>query len=872
MLRKRCRFLIVTSLTFCLSSILFFSLTASTAKKATALKLTPQQIATILGWEPYATDNHICRGYYQEAPITMPTDAVAKETVWRADRVVLWRKKQSHAHGHIVLTQAGRQITGDNLTSYPNPKTHKPERWDIYGNVHLREPGMLAVGTEANVNMKKKTAILHNATFRYQVTKRDRQEVYNAQHQLKTVYIEGKNFRGQAKKIQQLKPKLIQLQQASLTACDPYSNMWKLKSGKLILNQTSGVGVAHNARLLIHGVPILYTPYFRFPIDNRRRSGFLLPGFSSSSISGINFNWPYYWNIAPNYDMTITPNYYSKRGLQLSSLFRYLNPLGNGQLYFSLLPDDKVFRDFQQEVANGSQYPTAPNNEKNKLANASTNRMQFAWQDNTRYNPYLSSNININYVSDDYYLQDFPNGAPFTNNNDIFADLLTTTQLTQSASLNFAVQHWAISTLVENFQTLHPVTLTKTKDQYARLPEIDINGSYPESFLGLNYGLNSQITDFQHPLLEGNFPTTLASVTGMRYHAAPAVDAYLGKPWGYLNPKLTIDGTFYSVANPVTKLQQKNSMERTLPIFDLDSGLYFDRETHFGNTQYIQTLEPRLFYLHVPYVNQDNLPLFDTSISPSFTFAQLFTTNRFQGFDRVGDANQVSLGVTSRFINKESGQDALDFSIGQIYYFRNRVVQANTNNPPKPLDKTDTEAVSPMVGELNWNFLRHWEMTGNFAYDTINHWMQNANLGVKYHTDNNHIITGSYSLVKQTSADNSNLKQINLGISWPISTRWQALSGVNYSISSNYTPTYLYGLQYSSCCWSLRVLTSRRYVGQTSDNTRKYDKTVYLQFLLTGLTSIGTSNNGSSSPSDILNYVIPGYDDDFGKRRFLNST
>lgn len=871
MSRKRFRFLTIISLIFCLSSILFFNLTANTIKKATTLKLTPQQIAAALGWQPYLNDNHICRGYYKEAPITLPPEAEPKETVWHADRAVLWQKKQSHAHGNIVLTQAGRQITGNNLISYPNPKTHKPARWDIYGNVHLREPGMLAVGTEAYVNIKKKTAILHNATFRYQITKYDRQKVYNTQHKLKEIYIEGKNFRGQAKKIQQLKPKLIQLQQASLTTCDPYSNVWQLKSGKLILNQAAGVGVAHNARLLIHGVPILYTPYFRFPIDNRRRSGFLLPGLSNSSISGINFNWPYYWNIAPNYDMTITPNYYSKRGLQLSTLFRYLTSLSSGELYFSILPNDKVFGDFQQAVANGSEYTgNDKKNERNKLAHASTNRMQLAWQDNTRYNAYWSSGVNINYVSDDYYLQDFPNGAPFTNNNDLFADLLTTTQLTQSANVKFAAQHWAINTLIENFQTLHPVNLNATQDQYARLPEIDINGSYPESFLGLNYGLNSQITDFQHPLLESNFPTTLPSVTGMRYHVAPSIDAYFGKPWGYLNPKLMLDGTFYSLTNPVTKLQQKNSMERTLPIFDIDSGLYFDRDVYFGNHHYIQTLEPRLFYLHVPYVNQNNLPLFDSSISPSFTFSQLFNTNRFQGFDRIGDANQLSVGLTSRLINKESGGDDLDFSVGQIYYFRDRVVQANKQNPPVPLDKTDTEKVSPVVGQLDWHFLHNWEMTGNFAYDTVNKWVQNANLGVTYHTDNNHIITSSYSLVKQTNAEHTNLKQINLGISWPISTRWQALSGVNYSISSRYAPTYLYGLQYSSCCWSLRILTSRRYVGQTSANTRQYDKTIYFQFLLTGLTTVGTSTNGSGSPSNILSYVIPGYDDNFGKRRFLS--
>ena len=874
MLGKGLRFFTTLSLVMFFANPLYAKVMPSSDKHHTT-HLTPAQVADALGWVPYTNNDHICRGFYKELPITMPTNAVNKETVWHADRAVLWQKKRSHAHGNVVLTQAWRQITGNNLISYPNKKTNRPEKLDIYGNVHLRESGMLAVGTTANLNVEKKSAVLHNATFRYQMTPQAKQRVLDKHHQLKEIYIKGKSLRGHAKTIQQLKPKLIKLQQATITTCDPYSHVWQLKSSSLLLDQKSGVGTARNARLLLHGLPILYMPYFRFPIDNRRRSGFLMPSIGRSSNSGLNLSWPYYWNLAPNYDMTITPNYYSKRGMQMASLFRYLDKLGTGELYFSLLPGDRAFSNFQHAVASGNApYPRSSSDQKNKLANASTNRYQLAWQDNTQYNPYWSSNVNLNYVSDDYYLQDLNNGAPFANNNGLFADLLTTTQLTQTANVKFATQHWGVNAEVENFQTLHPITLTTTHDQYARLPEININGVYPESFLGLNYNLSSEITDFQHPLFENDFKTNLASVTGMRYHVAPSINSYWGRAWGYINPQVTLDTTAYSLTNPVTNLKQQHSMNRTLPIYDIDSGLYFDREVHFGKADYKQTLEPRLFYLNVPYVNQNAFPNFDSSLSPSLTFDQLFNTNRFQGYDRVGDANQLSVGVTSRFIKNSSGEDILDFSLGQIYYFRNRNVQINKEQDPAPaLSTAETTKVSPIVGQLNWQFRHYWTATGNFAYDTSNHWMQNANLGVTYRSDNNHILSGSYSLVKQispsTSTDISNLQQINLGLSWPITTRWQALSGVNYSIASKYAPMYLYGLQYNSCCWAIRALTSRRYIGHQSNGARQYDQSIYIQFLLTGLTAVGTSTNGSSSPTDILAYVIPGYKDNFGKTRLF---
>ncbi len=855
--------------------LLLATVTTARSKTTSATSWTPPspaKVAKLLGWIPYPDNKHICRGYYQQLAIAMPSNDMTNMTTWKADRAILWQQKPSYAYGHVVINQTGRQITGDTLIMYRNKSTNRLATCDIYGNVHLQQPGMLAVGSKARVNIQKKTATLNHATFRYHMTPPNKKIAYDEKHHLRTVQIQGKNLRGNAVQIHQVNPKLITLRDVSITTCDPFSDAWRLKARSLRLDQITGMGTARNATLLIHGVPIFYTPYLLLPIDNRRRSGFLAPSFSNSSQSGFTFYLPYYWNIAPNYDMTITPNYYSKRGLGTSSWFRYLNHHGNGQIYFSLIPGDKRFAGFKNDVAKGTKYPgTGANHEsqKNTLASDSANRYRLGWLDNIQYNPYLSTKIDINYVSDDYYLQDFGNRFTDSSHNDAYGNLVQTTQLTQLANLLLTLPHWAISIETENFQTLHPITLGTNipQDQYARLPQININGSYPDALWGLNYNLGIEFTNFQHPLLEGNFPTTLPTVTGMRYNVAPSIGANFSRPWGYLKPNITLESTIYHLSNPVASLQQQRSLQRHLPIYNIDAGLYFDRSIHLGNTPYTQTLEPRLFYLSVPYVEQNNLPLFDTQVNSSLTYAQLFNTNRFQGLDRFGDANQFTIGVTSRFIKNSNGNDIFHVSLGQIYYLRHRQVQANQSNPPAALSETDTAKVSPLVGTMQWQFLDHWSATGNIAYENINHHVKKGNLGIKYQIDNQHILNTSYWFVRgENGADD--LRQVNLGISWPLGARWQTLGGIHYDISQHYTPNYLYGMQYKSCCWAVRLLAGRRYLGFKSDGkTRQYDQSIYLQFSLTGLMSIG--NQDSNSTDHFLKYTIPGYQDNFGREHFF---
>lgn len=847
------------------------------------VELTPSQVAEILGWVPQPNKPILCHGYYQEQPITLPVNVPANATTIAGQEGDFHRDEPSTLRGDVVITQQNRQVTGNAAQSIPNPKTHQAEFLTINGDVHVRQPGAVARGDQAQINLLDNSAWIENVVFRYQPVGTTPEPVYDQQRRLTMLQVQGTNYRGTAKQFDQVRPKLINLTHVTITSCNPYSQAWDLSANKIILDQTDGIGTAYNTWIAIHGIPVFYTPYMRFPIDNRRKTGFLFPSLSSSSVSGWGFGVPFYWNMAPNYDMTVTPIYYTKRGTQYNDLFRYLTWESSGEMYFSALPGDKVFAANKNTWTQpGSSGPTA---EQNKLAATSDNRYQFAWQDNTQYTPSWSSQVQFDYVHDDYYILDFGD-APMFNSTNPFLALLPNTQLSQMVSTTYATDHWSLTGLLQNYETLHPVTLGTQQDQYSRLPQITLTGTYPHSFLDLDYHLSTQFTDFQTPLWEFNYPTNVypnppsgvpagTAVTGDRYDAAPSIDLPLTQVWGYLKPQITFEGTAYSLNVPNPLITQKGQVTRAIPIYDIDSGLYFDRDTTFGKEEFTQTLEPRLFYLNVPYVNQFGLPIFDTSLNPIATYDQLFSTNQFTGIDRIQNANQVTAGVTSRFIKSDTGYDVLDMSIGDIYYFTDRQVELATVPlvPPNPILNSNTEKFSPIVSQINWQFRHFWTATGNLAYNPISHFVQNSNVSLTYNADNNHIVSSSYGFVQNgdpfvsyTSPEN-NFQQFSLGMSWPLNYQWQFLAEENYNVSHGYFQTYFYGLEYHSCCWAIRLLNSKTYTGIEPNTTAPmYDNQVYLQFTLTGF-----SNIGNGSPTNLLQYGLPGYQDTFGQQSIFNS-
>lgn len=821
--------------------------------------LSSQQIADALNWVRTPDSHTLCRGYYLENSFDDTLALNTKETTITADGGVLNQKGPSILKGNVIVTQPNRRLTADRAEKESDLIT-------ITGDVRMNQPGILATANKATINSKTNATTLNDNIFRFQIMP-GQETVIDQQKQIKVVHIEGKNYRGQASVMQQIHPKLVELDDAALTTCNPFDKTWVIAASKFYLNQETGLGDAYNARLLFYGVPIFYTPYFRFPIDNRRRTGFLAPQFSVSGRAGTTVSTPFYINLAPNYDMTLYPSYYSNRGLQLGSAFRYLTDDSNGQLYFSQIDNDRLFAQNQANFPSEYNQP-AYANEINRLIHSSDDRQQFIWNDNTQYNANWSSQANINYVSDDYYLQDFGN-APITP-NDPFADLYPTTQLPQTLSVTYASRHITVTTSMDNYQTLHPVTLPATNDQYARLPEVDADVNYPNSLLNLDYDLPTQYVEFATPWFEPNWQVNLpnqnGNVIGARYNAQPSVGYYDMQPWGYIHPMITLNGTAYELANTnpnsLNPAEKKMNTGFTVPLYDLDTGLYFDRQVSVGTQDYTQTLEPRLYYLYVPYVNQNNFPLFDTSANTSWTYNSLFSNDRFIGVDRIGDTNQVSLGLTSRLINNTTGNDLLDVSVGQLFYLENRQVQLTPLTPP------DTYKTSPLVAQLLWQLNQYWNSTDNVAYNENLNTLESANIGFNYVADNQHLLSFGYSLIKPIN-ENTNqeisgtISQWNIGSTWQFTPHWQLYGAINYNDINHFIQTYLYGVQYNNCCWSIRALNSRSFIGFQPDGvTPLLDNAFYLQFTFTGLSSISSGN-----AQTLLQTGIPNYVDDFGQQK-----
>ncbi len=847
-------------ITICTSIAISLSIAHRTyaQKEDKTSSIRQQDLSKLLGWVNDAKSTSLCHGYYQAKRINFPQKTSQHATIIQSKSATYYANKPSVLH-NVHVTQPGREITADQATSHINAKNWRSNTIYLQGNVHLHEAGILAVADKGNVNIKNNTATLSTASYRFSSNYIQNSRLTATPKQYHT---ENANYRisdltarGNADAIHQVKPGLINLYGATYSTCPPNSNTWYVKASKIKLNKASGEGTAINARLYFHSVPIFYFPYFNFPIDLKRKSGFLYPNFGSNSSGGFHLSIPYYWNIAPNYDLTTTPTIYTDRGIKIDNLFRYVSWHRIGQLFVSILPNDRTFKRFQRNAEITQEYRDQPGYQ--RLEHASTNRAYLSWQDQDIINKHWRTLFNINYVSDDYYFQDFNNNN--SNNNQLFQN-----QMLQLANVDYDSRYWHVSGLIQNYETLHPVNNTAIiPDQYAQLPRIDVSANYPGKSL-FNYQFHGELVSFNKPFITKYYQSNLPPVIGQRYNINPEISMPIYGASYHFIPDLQFEATAYKLNDRLSN--RSNNINREVPIFDIDSGLYFQRPfSAFGN-DYYQTLEPRLYYLYVPYRDQNNIPTFDTA-TQTFSYDSIFENNRFTGLDRIGDTNQLGYGITSRFINRSKGLDRFNASIGQIIYFQNRVVTLpDTNN----FNTNNSSQISPLVGKLSLQFIRHWYAIANAAYQYTGHYLNNASASIEYIGDNQHVFSIGYNFLNAgdplpNSNDDfnsrDNLNQIQISEAWKLTQRWGLYSSVNYNISHHYTQTYLYGVEYNSCCWSVRFIGTRHIIGLDTHNNPNYDSGVALQFALKGL-----GNIGNSSPSDMLTSNIPGYVDKFGKQ------
>jgi LPS-assembly protein len=448
-------------------------------------------------------------------------------------------------------------------------------------------------------------------------------------------------------------------------------------------------------------------------------------------------------------------------------------------------------------------------------------------------------------VTDDYYFQDLGGGL---------ANQAGFNQLVQQSTLQYHAEHWTFTGLVQNYQTLHPVNTAPFVDQFSRFPQLNLGTSYPDVFGHLDLGNQISYTNFRQPMITNHFDTNLPLRTvGQRLNVAPTLSVPNYAPWGYIAPRLQLDGTVYRLSDLEHNIPR--DIHRGIPIFNIDTGLYFDRHTHLGTKDFTQTFEPRLFYLWAPTVPQGNIPLFDTA-EPLFSYDMLFQTNRFNGIDRISNANQVGVGLTNRLINSATGNDLLTASIGQIYYFTDRKVYLTTGT------RNDDQKISPIAGLLNYQITPALNITGNGAWNPTFHYFQNSALNLGYKRDPKHILNVGFTYQRYNALDpgfipinrNNDIQQLATSGAWPISTKWSAIAALTYNLNNRYAQNYLTGLQYDTCCWALRIVSAHNFLFLNQQNTPIYDTSYYVEWVLKGLTNVSMN-----SPTSLLVNSVPGY-------------
>ncbi|KGI77047.1 LPS assembly protein LptD [Oleiagrimonas soli] len=640
----------------------------------------------------------------------------------------------------------------------------------------------------------------------------DRSTANTVQYQLLESH--GNGIAGTA---QLFDPQHSKLQQATYSTCDPGDRVWEFRAKQIDLNKQTGVGVAHHATLRYHHVPILYLPYMSFPIDNRRKSGFLYPTFGNSSNAGFTYSQPYYLNLAPNYDATLTPNLYSERGLMLGTQFRYLTDLGRGVLNVDYLPNDS-------KAGSDHSGNTRPD------LKDGANRYFIDFSNVTPIGRQWNFSVRYRHVSDPYYFKDF--------SNDIVRS--ATTVLPSNAYISGHGNWWNAAIGVDRYESVDPA-LPDNRLQYRRWPRGVFNMDIPLSRY-IDFGLNTEAVAFRRD----------ESVQGNRLDLQPYVSWSLGGSAWYVKPRVAYRYTRYDLIGDFNQYAgsytyPNRTPSRSMPIYSVDSGLYFERQTSLFGEEYTQTLEPRLYYLYVPYRNQDDLPLFDTRLM-TFDYWQLFSTNRFSGADRQMDANNLTGAITSRLLDA-NGDERASISFGQIRYLQPQRVQLTPNAPE--IDYSGSAYVSQFSLKLSDD----WRLNSAYQWSPNTRHNQVATLGVQRRIGADGVFNFSYRY------RNRFLEQLDASAVYPISARWRVLGRWNVSLRDSLvgnpnwnrghpkTLDAVAGVEYDSCCVAIR-LVGHHYVRDNYGNT---NNAVMLEIEFKGL--------GSTTPQteSFLQRAILGY-------------
>lgn len=647
----------------------------------------------------------------------------------------------------------------------------------IHGDLKMRSDSLLLnrLTREADASGRfvavKPDFRIAGSAAHYQLATRTAQ-VENAEYRLTTA-----RARGHADSAELLDDGRSRYRNISYTTCRPGNDEWLLTADALELDHDEGLGTADDAGLRFFGVPLLYAPTMTFPIDDRRRSGVLLPSVGYGNKTGVDIAVPYYFNLAENYDLTVTPRLMSRRGLMLGGEFRYLTESSRGELEAELLPHDSEYEG------------------DNDIRGAIGLRHRSQFSDRSR------GDIRFGHVSDNQYLEDLGESLVATS----------ATHIEQAGELRYSAPTWSLLGRVQRYQTIDDA-IARSNRPYARLPQVRFNLRDANGIGGTTYHLDAEYVNFHRD----------DSVGGQRIDLFPAISLPMREIWGYVTPKIGARYTGYQLTDQAAG--QSDSPSSASGLLSVDSGLFFERATGYFGTAAIQTLEPRFFYLNVPSGDQGDQPVFD-SAAIDFSFGNLFRENRYSGADRFADANQATLALTSRYLSSSSGAELLRASIGQIYYFDDRDVTL-------PGERTATDSTSPVVAELSARLGQGWRATGGIEWDP--HEGSNGNVDqalaqLTYRGTDQRAFNAAYRL------RDGEVEQTDVAFAWPVGPQVRLVGRHNYSLLDNRMLEAIAGIEYRRCCWRVRTLLHSYSSGTDDDHNLGF----LLQLELNGLGRIG---------------------------------
>ena len=597
------------------------------------------------------------------------------------------------------------------------------------------------------------------------------------------------------------------LKEATYSTCAPNQRDWEISINELDLDYLAERGTGKGATIRFKDTPILYLPWINFSLNDQRKSGFMTPTLGSSSKNGFDIATPWYWNISPNIDATITPRVMTKRGLQLNAELRYLlNSSNNRNLSNALQPMT------DQGQVRIEYLPS------DKLANR--DRYGYAIAHSQVLAPGLTGTLNLNGVSDDNYFSDLSTRvSQVTQGNLLRQGVLTYGGPWYSATLN-----------LQSYQTLQGLA-----KPYQRLPQINATAFRYDLPLGMALNLNAEYVSFDHQ----------SYILGKRSTLYPQLSLPLATSAFNLTPKIGIHATHYALDRTTSPgpnqidQQPSSNASRTLPIFSIDGGLSLERDINWFGNSLTQTLEPRAYYLYAPHRNQRQIPIFDSGLT-SFNYAQMFSENRYAGGDRIGDANELTLAVTSRLIDPASGADRLRATLGTRHYFRDQTVTL-------PGEAARTDRSADILATLAGQVLPHTFADFGWQYNPRDNRTDRLTIGGRYRPEAGKTLNASYRFARD-GLGKTLLEQIDLSAQWPVSGGWHGVGRYNYSINESRIVEMIGGLEYNAGCWVGRIVVQRLATIADQPTT-----SIFFQIELNDLARLG------SNPLQLLRRSIPGY-------------